>query len=215
MLITLLEDTFALLDALEKDAKKLRQMAEMKNLLTAEIGCGSGCASSFLKSGILKNKPIVHFMSDISNSACRASKITALNNRELYKDDNGLFITVQTSFLDGIRLGNGVDILIFNPPYVPTEFEEIPSEAATIASAWAGGTDGMDVTSTLLNQLKDILSQDGVFYMVAVARNKLHSICEILQKDGFIVNETLKRKAGRETLSILRIYRIGNTIWDE
>lgn len=93
-------------------------------------------------------------MSDISNSACRASKITALNNRELYKDDNGLFITVQTSFLDGIRLGNGVDILIFNPPYVPTEFEEIPSEAATIASAWAGGTDGMDVTSTLLNQLK-------------------------------------------------------------
>lgn len=32
------EDTFALLDALEKDAKKLRQMAEMKNLLTAEIG---------------------------------------------------------------------------------------------------------------------------------------------------------------------------------
>lgn len=154
-------------------------------------------------------------MSDISNSACRASKITALNNRELYKDDNGLFITVQTSFLDGIRLGNGVDILIFNPPYVPTEFEEIPSEAATIASAWAGGTDGMDVTSTLLNQLKDILSQDGVFYMVAVARNKLHSICEILQKDGFVVNETLKRKAGRETLSILRIYRIGNTIWDE
>ena len=97
------------------------------------------------------------------------------------------------------RLRHSVDVLLFNPPYVPTP----PSEAsaaqnmtggAGIAGAWAGGTDGMQVTNqflglvdvnipqhpSLLYQLKicwkDLLAPRGLFYLVAVAPNNISNI---------------------------------------
>ncbi len=53
------------------------------------------------------------------------------------------------------RLSRKVDILIFNPPYVPTYDEEasLAQSGAEIAGAWAGGKDGMQVTNILLQQI--------------------------------------------------------------
>jgi hypothetical protein len=53
------------------------------------------------------------------------------------------------------RLGHAVDILVFNPPYVPTSDDEVDSAQcdAGIAGSWAGGTDGMQVTDALLRQV--------------------------------------------------------------
>lgn len=50
------------------------------------------------------------------------------------------------------RLRNSVDVLVFNPPYVPTESEEAQEgqEHGQISSSWAGGYDGMEVTNKLL-----------------------------------------------------------------
>ncbi|WBW75165.1 eRF1 methyltransferase Mtq2 [Schizosaccharomyces osmophilus] len=197
------EDTFALLDALEEDKDKLCKFADEKLLLTSEIGCGSGCVSSFFKSGILQDRPTIHFMTDISNAACNATAYVVNKNREVYNDKSGAFLTAQTFFLQGLRIRKSVDVLLFNPPYVPTEFEEIPKEA-NIASTWAGGTDGMDVTSQLLRIVDDILSADGVFYMVAVARNNPGKIQNYMLQFGFNSKEVLRRKAGRETLCVLR-----------
>ena len=46
-----------------------------------------------------------------------------------------------------------MDVLIFNPPYVPTmeEEEQAGQETASIAAAWAGGQTGMTATNTLLD----------------------------------------------------------------
>jgi release factor glutamine methyltransferase len=53
------------------------------------------------------------------------------------------------------RLFRSIDVLIFNPPYVPTEEEEALDAQAEgdIAGAWAGGFDGMAVTNRLLDDL--------------------------------------------------------------
>jgi release factor glutamine methyltransferase len=53
------------------------------------------------------------------------------------------------------RLYGQIDVLIFNPPYVPTEEEEaaIAQSQGEIAGAWAGGFDGMAVTNRLLDEL--------------------------------------------------------------
>ncbi len=50
------------------------------------------------------------------------------------------------------RLRRQVDIVLFNPPYVPTEFEEAQTaqQSKGISGAWAGGQDGMSVTNTFL-----------------------------------------------------------------
>ena len=52
------------------------------------------------------------------------------------------------------RLKHAVDILIFNPPYVPTYDDEADDaqQGASIQGAWAGGKDGMQVTDILLDQ---------------------------------------------------------------
>jgi methylase of polypeptide subunit release factors len=53
------------------------------------------------------------------------------------------------------RLHHQVDLLLFNPPYVPTEDEEARSAQSThgIAGAWAGGLHGMALTNILLSRI--------------------------------------------------------------
>ena len=50
------------------------------------------------------------------------------------------------------RLSGKVDVIVFNPPYVPTWDEEVEDAqlARGIEGSWAGGKDGMQVTDQLL-----------------------------------------------------------------
>ncbi len=41
--------------------------------------------------------------------------------------------------------GGLADIVLFNPPYVPTESRELKDAASGISAAWAGGIDGREV----------------------------------------------------------------------
>lgn len=54
------------------------------------------------------------------------------------------------------RLRRQVDIILFNPPYVPTVNEEaqIAQQEKGISGAWAGGHDGMGVTNAFLDIVK-------------------------------------------------------------
>lgn len=48
---------------------------------------------------------------------------------------------------------NKVDILVFNPPYVPTDEEEgaDAQSSANISAAWAGGAIGMTTTEAVIH----------------------------------------------------------------
>lgn len=50
------------------------------------------------------------------------------------------------------RLTGAVDVLVFNPPYVETEADEmeVAQGAGKIDTTWAGGADGMVVTNRVL-----------------------------------------------------------------
>jgi hypothetical protein len=54
------------------------------------------------------------------------------------------------------RLRKKVDVLIFNPPYVPTDEVEVAEATSNrgLESAWAGGSSGMTVTNRLLDQVQ-------------------------------------------------------------
>lgn len=95
-------------------------------------------------------------------------------------------------------------MLVFNPPYVPTEDEEMTGAQAgrAIEGSWAGGQQGMLVTAKVLQGLdvglflpfnfarfydtqyaQDILSENGLFYLVAVKDNDVPSIRKRMEED--------------------------------
>lgn len=58
------------------------------------------------------------------------------------------------------RLSHKIDVIMFNPPYVPTSEEEavVAQSSRDIGGAWAGGSDGMLVTNVLLQRIEVPLS---------------------------------------------------------
>jgi len=167
------EDTFILLDALEQDADELRKLQPSVCL---EVGPGSGCVSAFLAS-ILGNSSL-YVATDINLHACRCTMATARKNKsEIDAIHASLTGPLST------RLRNSVDLLIFNPPYVPTESTESQQgqEHGQISSSWAGGFDGMEVTNGLLRESETLLSAGGRFYLVAVNRNNIPDLAEIVE----------------------------------
>ena len=96
-----------------------------------------------------------------------------------------------------------VDVLLFNPPYVPTPSAEVGGSG--IEASWAGGDRGREVIDRLIPAIKvvnvlaqcgfsraahttlcvqDMLSPHGVFYMLVVQDNDPDEIAQLFAKDG-------------------------------
>jgi len=196
------EDTYILLDALEKDEGNIKACSPR---LCLEIGSGSGCVSAFL-ARMLGHSNCLYLCTDINPRATFCTFRTGLQN-------NTLLDPLNTSFANSLlhRLHRSVDILIFNPPYVPTEpLEALQAQGEmSISSSWAGGIDGMEVTNTFLQTVGDLLSPEGRFYLIAVASNKVSEIALRMKANfGLDCEDMLQRRAGREELHVLRFMRI-------
>jgi release factor glutamine methyltransferase len=124
-----------------------------------------------------------------------------------------------------------VDVLVFNPPYVPTP--ELPSmyqqgaeggegQASTAAAyeedsrllalSYAGGRDGMEITDRLIEALPEVLSSRGVAYLLLCAQNKPEEVKDRIRglEGGAWKAETVGtsgKQAGWEKLQIVRIWR--------
>ncbi|GAA5988783.1 hypothetical protein JCM10908_006168 [Rhodotorula pacifica] len=193
------EDTFILLDALEQDADVLRG-----SRVCLEVGSGSGCVITFLAS-ICGTHSALYLTTDLNSIACRSTLLTARTNSQ------PLIESINTDLTSSLspRLHKAVDVLVFNPPYVETEEEEAitaqqDAEKKGIEKTWAGGAQGMRVTNRLLEQVKDLLSPRGLFYLVAVPENKPQQILANMRSLGLHGEIVLKRRAGREHLHVLR-----------
>lgn len=104
-----------------------------------------------------------------------------------------------------------MDIILFNPPYVPTESEEVLSAQSdrSISGSWAGGTDGMEVTNRLLGDVEALLSERGKFYLVTLERNNIPEICERMFRTFRLQCQIVaQRRAGIENLHILQFSRV-------
>lgn len=98
------------------------------------------------------------------------------------------------------------DILIFNPPYVPTPASELLGDG--ISRSWAGGEKGREVLDMLLPQVQRLLAPRGVFYCVLLSSNLPDEVAEILAREGgFRAHTVLRRRAGIEDLQIVRYSR--------
>ena len=99
----------------------------------------------------------------------------------------------------------GVDVILFNPPYVVTPDEEVGSSG--IEASWAGGVDGRVVIDRAMPQIIKCLKEDSVGYMVLVDDNKVEEIVDWFEKEGVGSMVLGRRKARNEWLNILKFGR--------
>ncbi|TFK02605.1 multiple coagulation factor deficiency protein 2 [Platysternon megacephalum] len=186
------EDTYLLLDALERDAAQIRDAGVEISL---EVGAGSGVVSTFLAS--IVGPSALYICTDINPIAASCTLETAVLNKVHIHP-------VITDLVTGLlpRLNGKVDLLLFNPPYVVTPSEEVESHG--IEAAWAGGKNGREVMDRLFPSVPDLLSTGGLFYLVTIKENNPDEILETMKKYGLRGTRVLSRQAGRETLTILK-----------
>ncbi|KAF8350175.1 hypothetical protein F5887DRAFT_418649 [Amanita rubescens] len=124
---------------------------------------------------------IIYLSTDVNPHACRCTHETGVRNNVMIECING-------SLASGLfyRLKHIVDIVIFNPPYVPTLSEESSTAQMSrgIEGAWAGGNTGMEITNSFLEVISELLSSKGYFYLVALKANDIDGIrqrmhCEV------------------------------------
>ncbi|NWT38755.1 HEMK2 methyltransferase, partial [Chroicocephalus maculipennis] len=187
------EDTFLLLDALERDAVRLREAGIE---ICLEIGSGSGVVSTFLASSIIGSNAL-YICTDINPTAAYCTLETALLN-------NVHLQPVITDLVKGLspRLNGKVDLLLFNPPYVVTPSEEVGSHG--IEASWAGGKKGREVMDRVFPLVPDLLSRGGLFYLVTIKENNPDEILETMKKWGLEGTRLLSRQAGQEMLTVLK-----------
>lgn len=200
------DDTFLMLDALahEFDNENLKRIKKIKNVL--ELGCGTGVSTIFL--GMLMKKAKLDpevgarlYATDINKEALRVTRETAEANETL-----DLLETHQCDLATPLlnELEHKCDVVIFNPPYVPTPDDEVGSDG--IEASWAGGKDGRVVFDRAVPQIARLLSwPHGTAYIIAVDDNKPEEIATLMMRDyGIIVKPFFRRRARNEFLSVLR-----------
>lgn len=114
---------------------------------------------------------------------------------------------IATDIVSGLekRLAGMVDVVVVNPPYVPTPEEEIGCKG--IASSWAGGLNGRQVIDRILPAVQELLSEKGWLYMIALEDNDPLDICHLMNEKGYASRVLLKRCTEEESLYVLKFWQ--------
>ncbi|KAI4194197.1 MAG: hypothetical protein LQ346_003735 [Caloplaca aetnensis] len=248
------EDSFLLLDTLSSaaessflkdrfgpDLESTKGVGQNVSPLVMEVGVGSGVVLAFLTrhaNAILGTSNLVSLGVDINQYACKASgqsvdlacRGLSYGSRDGSESlTTGLFLTSISGDLTSAVRPGAVDILIFNPPYVPTSAvpqaiqpagdivdgekgTNADEDANLISMSYAGGIDGMEVTDRLLEQLPLVLNAGrGVAYILLCAQNRPRDVAQRIRQWGSLWTVDIVGRSGKqggwEKLQILRICR--------
>lgn len=186
------EDSFLLIDALEKDLNYLKA----KNpTICLEVGSGSGIVITAFGMAF----PQSYCMStDINFKACIMSKITADHNKIV-------FDTINMDLVGGLK-DKMFDVVIFNPPYVVTDSEECGGN--DITASWAGGIKGREITDKLLNMIPKKLTDNGTFYLLLIEENIPSEVVKIMSNYGFKSEVLIEKRVRNEQQLVLKFSKL-------
>jgi len=178
------DDTYLLLETIREDLKK----EIIENAL--EIGTGSG----YISLGIYNR------VNDLVVTDINPIVITYLIDlKKEYKLDK---ITIRKSNLFS-NIKNNFDLIIFNPPYVPSE--NIPNANEIDRLATDGGAFGRTIILKFINQVKNHLSKNGVCYLLISSFNNPHYIFKQIIKNDLYYKILKEKNIFFEKLIILKI----------
>ncbi|KAI2629672.1 putative methylase [Hypoxylon sp. NC1633] len=227
------EDSFLLLDTLSSATETAFLQSRFGKdyvPLVVEVGPGSGVVIGFVNAHarvIFGSQDIVTAAVDVNGYACSATSETVRKAASENAATCGKFIGAFQGDLTTPVKDRLVDVLIFNPPYVPTP--ELPrqpgqtdlpnlatrptfdDDSYMLSLSYAGGKDGMETTDRLINSLPQVLSSKGCAYILLCAQNKPEEVRERIRAFGKAWNVATVgssgKQAGWERLQIIRIWR--------
>jgi release factor glutamine methyltransferase len=94
------------------------------------------------------------------------------------------------------------DVVLFNPPYVPTEESELGS--TDIEASYAGGLDGRVVTDRFLTLVGNVMVVGGMLYLLLIRENKVPEVVQWLQTHLGDTTIVAEKKRGGEHQFIVR-----------
>ncbi|CAK7271279.1 S-adenosylmethionine-dependent methyltransferase [Sporothrix epigloea] len=243
------EDSFLMIDTLALPAETAflqgrfgsRKEPPLPPPLVVEIGSGSGVVLAFVAAQAAhlfgpstRSRPLALAV-DVNEFACaatretvrRATATTPGESKASKESTAAMFLGAVRADLASVLRPGQVDVLLFNPPYVPTATLPANENAALrqdafardshlLELAYAGGHDGMETTDRLLRELPAVLSPRGCAYVLLCAQNRPEAVKERIRSwttagDGRSWHaETVGssgKQAGWEKLQIVRIWR--------
>jgi release factor glutamine methyltransferase len=218
-------------------------------VVALEIGCGSGVPSIVARQewkrrfcgdfhhhnqddylpSLPTSRFLISFATDLNPRAARLALRTAIENA-CWTDECGCLEFVHCDLAGCLleRLKGRVDLLMFNPPYVPTPDEDVASRSGGIdaplvggegnigggdgdvvvgiEASWAGGELGRRVVDRAVPHIAQLLSPRGIAYMVTVDDNRPQELAGWLRNDHDLeMVPLLRRRAFNEHLTVQKI----------
>ena len=232
------EDSYLLLDTLSSTTEtaflRTRLAADSPSPLVLEVGTGSGVVLAFVTAHtdrIIGRSDVATIGVDVNAYACVATRQTvrlAVKEAASTQASTALFLDAVAGDLASVVKPASVDVLIFNPPYVPTETlphmldekregatnDSFTRDSHLLSLSTDGGVDGMETTNRMLDQLPGVLSERGIAYILLCAVNRPGDVMSRIrgwpltngrewnaQKVGSSGN-----KAGWEKLCVIRVW---------
>lgn len=169
---------------------------DLDRIKVVDIGTGSGAIIvSLIK---LAQKEIEAIAIDISADALEVAKENADNHELLDRIDFRL-----GSLLEPV--GEQVDIIVSNPPYIPTaDIDDLQREVKNEPiTALDGGKDGLDFYREIIKQSVNRLNIGG-FIAFEVGVNQAEDIATLLKGNSFDNIEVIKDYAGIERVVLAK-----------
>ena len=169
-------DTYLLLDAARAEVKVGDRVLE--------IGTGSGLIAAELAkvTGVVAT--------DINPHAVLCARKRGVD-------------VVRSDLICGIR--STFDLIVFNPPYLPTQPEERIND--WLEHALDGGLNGRVVIGRFAGQAGRVLALGGRILLLISSLTGLPEVRDLFFKEGFISEILLRKVVEDETLYVLRIVR--------
>lgn len=200
-----------------------------------EIGCGSGTVISHLESILGWSPGDEYHVVDVNPIALEAASMTweksvadaatETGKPRLWVHLGDLFSPFVEPVVDAgssdVARGEQqpvFDVVLFNPPYVPTSSEELSKAIEggdMITAAWCGGPRGRVVVDRFLKLLPKFLNPDGgVAYVIAIKENDVADMIRFVLEDcdfeeGGVEASVVFHRYTSEDLYLLKITRRG------
>jgi len=175
------EDSFLLADAALKEAKP--------GMRILEIGTGSGFVSVFL---LAKVKGVAVVATEINPHAALCAKRNRVQ-------------VIRTDLFKGIKLEipeTRFDLILFNPPYLPTCKEE--KVQGWLNYAFDGGISGRETLNRFLAEVGTYLRPEGKILILISSLTDLEAVSGKMESLGFKVEISGRKKISFEELIVLK-----------